>query len=86
MPVVGGKTEAYVPTAPATDTRHGFDITVETVIGRVTIGDGEVSAYVAAMNVIARHGDAGTYRFPDADGLAEVIIMRGPHADFDPHR
>lgn len=56
----------------------GFNVTIQHNIGRVEFGKGNVSPYEAAFQIIARHGEAGTYRFPGQDGGEIVVIVEHP--------
>lgn len=54
----------------------GFDVTVETVIGHVELGEGDEHPHAVAFRFIAEHGAEGTYRFPLDSGLAAEVTVR----------
>jgi hypothetical protein len=53
----------------------GFDIVVERVVGSVAFGDGPLSPYQAAFEVIAQCGEEGVFRFPLEDGMCTVEVV-----------
>jgi hypothetical protein len=52
----------------------GFDVTVETVVGRVDLGpDGQFPPHVAAFMLIAEFDQQGTFKYPMRDGRTCVV-------------
>lgn len=54
----------------------GFDVVVERVVGTVTFGDGPLSPYQAAFEVIAKSGEEGVFKFPgEPDGSIVTVTV-----------
>lgn len=55
---------------------QGFLVTMETVVGHVDFHElGEFTPMEAALLVIARSGEWGTFRFPDP-GSGEIVTVK----------
>jgi hypothetical protein len=52
---------------------NGFDVTCS--IGRVTFGNGQETARVAAFKLIAEHGTDGDFSFPSEKGGTIHVIV-----------
>lgn len=56
-----------------------FDVMVQTSIGTVEVGDGEMTPTEAAFLLIARWGSAGEFTFPlgplEEDGVCSVEVQ-----------
>jgi hypothetical protein len=56
----------------------GFDVVVERVVGTVTFGDGPLSPYQAAFEIIAQSGEEGVFKFP-GHGDGEIVTVTIDH-------
>jgi len=53
-----------------------FDVTVSKSIGKVVVDPlGDEHAHVVAFQLIAYHGEPGTFRFPMEDGKTCVVTV-----------
>lgn len=80
-PIKGKSVRHDLPFTDIPEQPDGFDVTVETVIGRVTVGDfGHPSPIHGAFAIIADHilstgkGADGVYRFPGPHEDSETVV------------